>query len=234
MVLGARLAASERQTPSPGYQPAFLSGGSGGGGGGMSTGGGAAAGLPFGAHAGAATGLAALGGDAVLRRFRAIVSGTFLRGAAGVGSVCAALGFPGGFALCRSVGGSRPHGVHGGGGPRCRLRSHMSPTFVARVGLSLAPAVAVAQLPILDGNGTAPAAPGWAGFGDIPFIVSSLGSLLLATALAALVAFHPAPGAPSGPTVVPPARPTSAGTRAPPLRIRCRSAANVVGFATRT
>jgi hypothetical protein len=96
-MMGARLSSSERQTPSPGFQPSFLSGGGLGGGGrrggGLSTGAAVVLGIIIGALAGAVMGLAALGGDALLRGAGTNILRLVFRGAAGGGTVGAALGF---------------------------------------------------------------------------------------------------------------------------------------------
>lgn len=58
----------------------------------------------------------------------------------------------------------------------------------------LAPGVAAAQSQaqsLFEGAGGQLAAAGWAGFLDMHFMADSLGALLLATVLGALIAFHP-------------------------------------------
>lgn len=52
--------------------------------------------------------------------------------------------------------------------------------------------ICCAQAPFADATRGTLDAVGWRGFADIQFILSSLGSLLLATGLGALIAFHPA------------------------------------------
>jgi hypothetical protein len=58
--------------------------------------------------------------------------------------------------------------------------------------LLLAPGVAAANAPgLFDGPNGQLAAAGWAGFLDMHFMADSLGALLLATALGAVIGYHP-------------------------------------------
>ena len=58
--------------------------------------------------------------------------------------------------------------------------------------LLLAPSLALAQAQeLIDAANGQLSAPGWAGFGDFQFMAVSLGALLLATLLGALIGYHP-------------------------------------------
>ncbi|MBK8060473.1 MAG: hypothetical protein IPK33_22060 [Gemmatimonadetes bacterium] len=65
----------------------------------------------------------------------------------------------------------------------------MTSTVAASQGEFLGVLAAVSQL--FDATPGNPPVPSWRGFLDIAFLLSSLGSLLLATGLGALIAFHP-------------------------------------------
>jgi hypothetical protein len=56
----------------------------------------------------------------------------------------------------------------------------------------LTPGIASAQTPgLFDVTSSSLHSPGWAGFRDVHFMLTSLGALLLATALGAVIAYHP-------------------------------------------